>query len=95
MADHGEVEYATATGNDYVEHESTYQTFIKLTAVSIVTVVTILIGLVLVGVKDAPVSGTLVCLIATAAGLIGLISELSWKAPGVVFVVSLLLWILL
>ena len=24
MADHGEVEYATADGNDYAEHEATY-----------------------------------------------------------------------
>ena len=28
MADHGEVEYATADGNDYAEHESTYVMFI-------------------------------------------------------------------
>ena len=27
MADHGEVEYATATGNDYAEHEATYECF--------------------------------------------------------------------
>ena len=26
MADHGEVEYATADGNDYAEHEGTYET---------------------------------------------------------------------
>jgi len=31
MADHGEVEYATATGNDYAEHEATYHLFIKFT----------------------------------------------------------------
>jgi hypothetical protein len=31
MADHGEVEYATADGNDYAEHESTYEMFITLT----------------------------------------------------------------
>jgi hypothetical protein len=30
MADHGEVEYATATGNDYAEHERTYQFFLGL-----------------------------------------------------------------
>ena len=32
MADHGEVEYATADGNDYAEHESTYVMFITLTS---------------------------------------------------------------
>ena len=31
MADHGEVEYATADGNDYAEHEGTYKFFISLT----------------------------------------------------------------
>jgi len=31
MADHGEVEYATADGNDYAEHEATYESFITLT----------------------------------------------------------------
>ena len=30
MADHAEVEYATATGNDYAEHEKTYKFFLKL-----------------------------------------------------------------
>lgn len=31
MADHGELEYATADGNDYAEHEGTYRMFITLT----------------------------------------------------------------
>jgi hypothetical protein len=31
MADHSEVEYATADGNDYGEHEQTYQMFLTLT----------------------------------------------------------------
>jgi hypothetical protein len=31
MADHGELEYATADGNDYAEHEGTYTMFITLT----------------------------------------------------------------
>ena len=30
MADHGTVEYATAEGNDYAEHERTYRFFISL-----------------------------------------------------------------
>ena len=30
MAEHRDVEYATATGNDYAEHEKTYQLFLKL-----------------------------------------------------------------
>ena len=30
MADHSEVAYTTADGNDYIAHEATYEGFIKL-----------------------------------------------------------------
>ena len=30
MADHGEVQYSTAEGNDYREHEGTYSRFLDL-----------------------------------------------------------------
>jgi hypothetical protein len=43
MADHGEVQYATATGNDYETHEQTYRNFIRLTKSVLATVVVILI----------------------------------------------------
>ncbi len=43
MADHGEVQYATATGNDYAEHEGTYRFFLKLVKVNIAIIVAILI----------------------------------------------------
>ena len=43
MADHGEVEYATATGNDYRAHEQMYRTFVTLTKVMIAIVVAIVI----------------------------------------------------
>jgi Bacterial aa3 type cytochrome c oxidase subunit IV len=43
MADHGEVEYATATGNDYATHEQTYKNFITLVKVVMAIVVTIVI----------------------------------------------------
>jgi hypothetical protein len=43
MADHGEVEYATATGNDYAAHEHTYRGFIALVKWSIGVIVIILI----------------------------------------------------
>ena len=43
MADHGEVQYATADGNDYAAHEATYLGFIKLVKVSVVTLVVILV----------------------------------------------------
>ncbi len=43
MDDHGELEYATATGNDYPSHEQTYRSFLKLTKISIVVIATIVI----------------------------------------------------
>jgi hypothetical protein len=43
MADHAEVEYATADGNDYAEHESTYAMFIALTKWCIIFLVILLI----------------------------------------------------
>ena len=43
MADHGEVQYATATGNDYPAHEQTYEGFLKLVKVSIVVIAAIVI----------------------------------------------------
>jgi hypothetical protein len=43
MADHGEVQYASATGNDYAAHEETYRNFVKLVKGVLGAVVVILI----------------------------------------------------
>jgi hypothetical protein len=51
MAAH-EVQYETATGNDYPEHEATYEGFVHLTAVGIFTLVTVLVALTVGGVLD-------------------------------------------
>jgi len=50
MADHGEVEYATATGNDLAAHEATYRNFITLTksVIAAVTIIVILMAIFLV-----------------------------------------------
>lgn len=45
MADHGDLEYATADGNDYPAHEQTYRSFITLVRVMIVVVVIIVVGM--------------------------------------------------
>jgi hypothetical protein len=45
MSDHGEVEYALATGNDYPAHEETYRNFITLVKVTMAIVVIIVIGM--------------------------------------------------
>ena len=43
MADHSEVAYTTADGNDYVAHEQTYEGFIKLVKYGSSAVILILI----------------------------------------------------
>ena len=43
MADHGEIAYSTAEGNDYAAHEQTYEGFIKLVKYGTGSVVVILI----------------------------------------------------
>jgi hypothetical protein len=43
MADHGELEYASATGNDLAAHEQTYRSFVTLVKAVIAIVVVILI----------------------------------------------------
>jgi Bacterial aa3 type cytochrome c oxidase subunit IV len=50
MVDHGELEYATAEGNDYAVHEQTYRNFITLTksVVGVVVVILILMAYFLV-----------------------------------------------
>ena len=45
MADHGEVEYASATGNDYPAHEETYKNFVQLAIVGICHVVNVVLAL--------------------------------------------------
>ena len=45
MADHGEVEYALADGNDYPAHEQTYRSFITLVKVTMAIDVIIVIGM--------------------------------------------------
>ena len=45
MADHGEVEYATATGNDYPAHEQTYEGFVHFAVVAICFLVNIVLAL--------------------------------------------------
>jgi hypothetical protein len=49
MADHGHVEYATATGNDLAAHEDTYKTFVQLAFVGCCHVAVVVIGLAIVG----------------------------------------------
>jgi hypothetical protein len=50
MADHGEVQYATAEGNDLAAHEAGYGQFLLATFVGTCLVINILFGLTIGGV---------------------------------------------
>ena len=43
MANHGEVAYTTADGNDYPAHEATYEGFLKLVKYGTISVALIVI----------------------------------------------------
>lgn len=43
MDTHGQVQYATASGNDYAGHEQTYHTFLTLTKVAIAVIASIVV----------------------------------------------------
>jgi hypothetical protein len=43
MADHGEIQYSTAEGNDMPAHEATYQLFLTLTKWALGSLIVLLI----------------------------------------------------
>ncbi len=49
MDEHGQLEYATASGNDYAAHEQMYHTFVTLTKtfVAVIAVIVILMAIFL------------------------------------------------
>ena len=79
MADHGTVEYATATGadveNDLAAHEATYSGFVQLAFVGTLHVVNVLLGLAIGAVAGhwgvafcIFIAATVLALIALASG---------------------------
>jgi len=82
MADHAEVEYATADGNDYAEHEGTYASFIRLATVGSILVINIVIALGVGGVAEhwGEAVGLLVLALLTA--IFGLAS--GSNVPGII-----------
>jgi hypothetical protein len=74
MADHGTVEYGTATGNDLAAHEATYEGFIHLAFVGTLVVINIVIGLAIVGTTDHWGVAVSVIILAAIVGARGLVS---------------------
>ena len=74
MADHGTVEYATATGNDYPAHLQSYERFVHFTFVGIIHAINILFGLAVGGVMGHWFTALLVFIIAVLGAIPGLVS---------------------
>jgi Bacterial aa3 type cytochrome c oxidase subunit IV len=74
MAEHGTVEYATATGNDLAAHESTYESFVHLAFIGTLLVINIVIGLAIVGTTSHWGVAILVIILAAAIAGRGLMS---------------------
>ena len=89
MAEHGEVEYATATGNDYEEHEGTYEKFVHSSVVGTLFVLNIAVLLAIWGVSGHWLVALGVFVIATGAAIMGMAS--GSNTPGVVALVLSLL----
>jgi hypothetical protein len=71
MAEH-KVEYATATGNDYAEHEATYLNIVKLAKVGTVGVAAVVVSLGIYGTTGSlfwTAFGVVAALIAMGRGL--------------------------
>jgi hypothetical protein len=91
MADHGTVEYATATGNDYPAHESTYEQFILFAFVGTIHVINLVFGLAVGGVMGHWFAALLIFIIAIAGAIPGLVSG-SKTSSYVAFVLCFLLF---
>ena len=89
MADHGEIQYAAAEGNDYREHESTYSFFVRITTIGILHVVSILLALTIGGVLGHWLLAGSIIIIATITAVIGLAT--GKNSPSIAVVVLSLL----
>jgi hypothetical protein len=89
MADHGEMQYATAEGNDYPAHEDTYRTFVHIAFVGTLYVINILLGLAIGGVLDRWLIAAAIIVIATLAAIYGLAAGTRASTVGA-FIISFL-----
>ena len=90
MADHGEVEYATATGNDYPAHVQTYEGFIHFAVVGVCNVINIVLALAIGTVVGHYGIMTAILIVATLIAGFDLANG-SQKPSAVMVVISLLL----
>lgn len=91
MADHGTVEYATATGNDYPAHELSYERFVQFTSVVLIHIINLLLGLATGGVMGHWLLALAIFIIAIVGLVPGLVSG-SKTSSYVAFALSFLIF---
>jgi hypothetical protein len=89
MADHGHVEYATAAGNDLPTHEQTYENFVQLAFVGCCHVVSVVIGLAIIGTTSHWLMGIGIIILASIVAAFSLAA--GTKGPSIVMLVISLL----
>jgi hypothetical protein len=89
MADHGQAEYATATGNDLPAHERTYESFVHLAFIGSCHVINMVIGLAIGATTGHWLVAFGVFVFATLVAIHGLASGA--RAPSGVMVILALL----
>ncbi len=89
MADHGQVEYATAEGNDLPAHQAMYDRFVHLIVVGGAHVVTIVLGLAIGAVAGHWLVAIAVMLIGTGVSIHGFATGA--RLPSAVMVIIALL----
>jgi len=85
MADHGPVEYATASGNDLPAHVETYERFVHLAFVGCTHVASIVIALAIGAVAHHWFYAFVILIVATLVALHGFMSGA--RAPSLVMVI--------
>jgi hypothetical protein len=86
MSDHGEIQYATAAGNDLPAHEAGYEMFLQGTFVLTTAVINILFGLTVGGVLGHWMPGALLIIFGVIAGAIT-----AWTGSKIVSFVMILI----
>jgi len=93
MADHGELEYALAEGNDLPAHEATYEAFTHFAVIGTVLVLTIVVGLAIGGVLGHWLTAAAVIIVGVITG--GVCAWTGLRMPGAVVLVLSLVALLL
>jgi hypothetical protein len=88
MAAHGEMEYATAEGNDLSAHEQSYAGFVHFIYVGLLHVVNIVIGLGVGGVNGAWWTAFAIFVFATICAIIDFVGDTK-AASAIALVLSL------